>query len=228
MTALRSALLAAVAAAVPLVLAGQGGGGSGVAARLDGRVPPEVVRAVQGIAAATAARGLPVEPLIDKAIEGGAKHVPSDRVIAAVRALAARLDEARSALREGGVETPEADVVEGGAYALSAGLSRRQTSDLVRVSRPPYDPTLTLRVAATLAALGVPPQQTLDLMESMISAGRAPGDLLDLPSGVQAGVAQGATPAQAANGLARGVAQAPGQNPNFVPPGQAKPHPHKP
>jgi len=51
--------------------------------------------------------------------------------------------------------------VEGGAYALSAGLSRRQTSDLVRVSRPPYDPTLTLRVAATLAALGVPPQQTL-------------------------------------------------------------------
>jgi len=227
-TALRSALLAAVAAAVPLVLAGQGGGGSGVAARLDGRVPPEVVRAVQGIAAATAARGLPVEPLIDKAIEGGAKHVPSDRVIAAVRALAARLDEARSALREGGVEAPGADVVEGGAYALSAGLSRRQTSDLVRVSRPPYDPTLTLRVAATLAALGVPPQQTLDLMESMISAGRAPGDLLDLPSGVQAGVAQGATPAQAANGLARGVAQAPGQNPNFVPPGQAKPHPHKP
>ncbi|PYO84963.1 MAG: hypothetical protein DMD65_01920, partial [Gemmatimonadetes bacterium] len=89
-------------------------------------------------------------------------------------------------------------------------------------------PTLTLRVAATLAALGVPPQQTLDLMESMISAGRAPGDLLDLPSGVQAGVDQGATPAQAANGLARGVAQAPGQNPTFVPPGQAKPHPHKP
>ena len=224
MTALRSALLAAVSAAIPLVLAGQGD----VTARLDGRVPPEVTRAVHDIAAATAARGLPVEPLIDKAIEGGAKRVPADRVIAAVRALANRLDEARRALHDGGIETPGADVVEGGAYALSAGLGPRQTSELVRISRPPYDPATSLRVAATLAALGVPPKQTLDLMESMIAAGRSPSDLLDLPSAVQTSVAQGATPTQAANGLARGVAHAPGQAPDFVPPGQAKPHPHKP
>jgi hypothetical protein len=225
-TALRSALLALVAAAVPLTLAGQGD----VAGRLGGRVPPEVARAVQDIVAATAARGLPVEPLIDKAIEGGAKKVPADRVIAAVRALAARLDDARLALRQGGIETPEADVVEGGAYALSAGLSRGQTSELVRVSRSPYDPALSLRVAATLAALGVPPQETLDLMRGMMKAGRAPSDLLDLPGEVEAGVAQGATPAQAAEGLAQGAAHAPpGRSPDFTPPGQQKPpNPHKP
>jgi hypothetical protein len=201
-----------------------------VAARLDDRVSAEVRLAVRDIAAAAAARGLPTEPLVQKAIEGGAKGVPAERVIAAVRALAARLDEAAGALRAGGLGTPEPDVLEGGAYALNAGLSAQQVSDLARVSRPPYDPALSLRVAATLAALGVPPKQTLALMEGMIAAGRPSSDLLDLPSAVQAGVARGATPAQAASGLANGVAQAPGRAPSFVPPGQAKGHgnPHKP
>src|SRR5207247_48609 len=115
-----------------------------VAARLNGRVPAEVVPAVAGVAASAASRGLPVEPLIQKAIEGGAKGRPAQQVIA---------------------------------------------------------------------------------------AGRSPSDLLDLPSEVQAGVARGATPAQAAEGLARGAAHAPGSGPpGGVPPGQAKGrgNPHKP
>ncbi len=224
MTILRLALVALVAAALPRVLAGQ----ADVAAQLRGRVSPEVIRVVQNIAATTAARGLPVDPLIQKAIEGGAKHVPADRVVAAVRALAAQLDAAAGALRDGGIGAAGADVVEGAAYALNAGLSARQVQDLARVSRAPYDPGLTLRVAATLAALGVPPKKTLELVQGMIKAGRAPGDLVDLPTEVQTSVAQGATPAQAAEGLARGVANAPGRQPDFTPPGQAKPHPHKP
>jgi hypothetical protein len=219
------ALALVLSAALPGGIAAQD-----VAARLDDRVSPEVRRAVGDIATAAAARGLPTEPLVQKAIEGGAKGIPAARVIAAVRALAARLDEAAGALRAGGLGTPEPDAVEGGAYALNAGLSAQQVSDLARVSRPPYDPALSLRVAATLSALGVPPKQTLALIEGMIAAGRPSTDLLDLPSEVQAGVAQGATPAQAANGLAKGVAQAPGRAPGFVPPGQAKGHgnPHKP
>ena len=81
-----------------------------VQARLDGRVSPEVQRAVQGIAADAAARGLPVDPLVQKAVEGGAKRVPSDRVIAAVRALAGRLGEAMDAVRDAGVAAPSGDV----------------------------------------------------------------------------------------------------------------------
>jgi hypothetical protein len=216
------ALALALAVAVfPLTLAAQ----HDVAARLAGRVPPEVVRAVQEIAAATRARGLPVEPLIQKAIEGGAKGVPADRVIAAVRTLAGRLDEAATALHEGGLRTPDADVVEGAAYALNAGLSARQVRDVVRLSRRPYKPDLTLRVAATLAALGVPPPKTVQLMETLIAAGRSPAELLDLPGQVQSDVAQGATPAQAADGLGRSAAHAPpGRPPNWVPPGQVNPH----
>ncbi len=205
-----------------------------VRAQLEGRVSPEVQRAVRGIAADAAARGLPVDPLVQKAIEGAAKGVPADRVIAAVRALAGRLGEAREAVRAGGVAAPSGDVVEGGADALNAGISGRQVSDLVRVSQPPYDPALTLQVAATLAALGVPPKQALELVQGMISAGRSPSDLLGLPGQVQAGVANGATPAQAAAGLARAAGGTPpGRTQGWVPPGQTNsrkppPNPHKP
>jgi len=201
-----------------------------VQARLDGRVSPEVRRAVRSIAADAAAHGLPVDPLVQKAIEGAAKGVPGDRVIAAVRALAGRLGQAMAAVRDAGVAAPAGDVVEGGADALNAGFSGRQVSDLVRVSQPPQDPALTLRVAATLAALGVPTTQAFHLVEGMISAGRSPSDLLGLPGQVQTGVARGATPAQAAAGLARAAGGAPpGRLPDWVPPGQRKPrNPHKP
>src|SRR5258707_281625 len=71
--------------------------------RLDRRVSPKVQRAVQRIATDAAAQGLPIDPLVQKAIEGAAKGVPADRVIAAVRALAGRLGQSMAAVREGGV-----------------------------------------------------------------------------------------------------------------------------
>ena len=76
----------------------------------------------------------------------------------------------------------------------------------------------------------MPPKQALELVQGMISAGRSPSDLLGLPGEVQAGVARGATPAQAAAGLARAAGGTPpGRTPDWVPPGQQKPrNPHKP
>ena len=199
-----------------------------VAARLDGRVSPEVRQAVVKIVTDAAARGLPVDPLVEKAIEGGAKAVPADRVIAAVRTIAGRLGEAMNALHEGGIAAPSGEVVAGGADAINAGLTNTNVRDLARASRPPYDPALTLRVAATLAALGVPANKATQLVEDAIRAGRSPADLLALPAQVQAGIGSGATPAQAAEGLARAAAA--GRPP--VPPGlekKGKPaNPHRP
>jgi len=172
-----------------------------VAARLQGRAPAPVVRAVQTIAQDAAARGLPVEPLIQKTLEGSAKGVPGDRVVAAVRLLAARLDEARSALQDAGTATPGPEALEGGAYALSAGLNASQVRDLGRVSVPAYDPALTLHIAATLTALGVPAPQSVQLLRHMIQAGRTANELLDLPGEVQASMARGASAAQAAEAL---------------------------
>ena len=219
---LRRLLLAVAAAALPVALAAQGD----VAGRLAGRVPPEGARAVQDIAADVTARGLPAEPLIDKALEGGAKHVSAERVIAAVRALAGRLDQAAAALRGGGIAAPRADAVEGGADALNAGLSSDEVRALAIVSRPPYDPALTLRVAAALAALGVGPDQTVELLRDVIKAGGTPGELLGLPAQVASGIARGQTPPQAAQGLARGAANTPPPRPAH--PSSGKGNPHKP
>src|SRR5437870_10240711 len=102
------------------------------------------------------------------------------------------------AVRAGGLAAPSGAVVEGGADALNAGISGRLVSDLVRVSQPPYDPALTLRVAATLAALGVPAKQAQQLVETMITAGRSPTDLPGRPGEVQPAVARGAPPTRPA------------------------------
>ncbi len=199
-----------------------------VTSRLAGRVSPEVRQAVAKIASDAATRGLPVDPLVEKAIEGAAKGVPADRVIAAVRALEGRLDDASAAVRDAGLTAPDGDVVEGAADALNAGLSASDVRDLVRVSRSPYDPALTLRVAATVAALGVPATQATELVEDAIRAGRSAAELMALPSQVQADIGRGATPEQAAQGLARAAAA----GRPAVPPGlekKGKPaNPHRP
>ncbi len=220
---LRRLSLTLAAAALPVALAAQGD----IAGRLAGRVPPEVARAVQDIAVGVTARGLPAEPLIDKAIEGGAKHVPAERVIAAVQALAARLDQAAAALQAGGIAAPRADAVEGGADALNAGLKPDAVRDLAKLSRPPYDAAVTLRVAAALAALGVGPEQTVELLGNAIKAGGTPSDLLGLPGQVAAGIARGQTPPQAAHGVARGTAGTPAP-PHPAHPSSGQGNPHKP
>lgn len=197
------------------------------AARLDGRVPPDVARAVRAIVDGARGRGLPVESLIQKAMEGSAKGVPAERVIEAVRVLAGRLDEAQGAVREAGIARPGPEVVESGAYALTAGLTGSQVRELVRLSRPSYDPVLTLHVAATLAALGVPPEQGLHLMERRIQARQDVNQLLDLPTEVEVGMARGATAAEATKEVEASELEGAGRSP--PPPNRPnQPNPHKP
>jgi hypothetical protein len=188
-----------------------------VTGRLADRVPPEVAALVQQLATSAAARGLPIDPLIQKALEGGAKGVPADRVATALHALVAQLDMAAAALQQAGPARPDTDAIAAGAFALNAGLSARDVTALAMVSRPPYGTAATLRVASTLAAMGVPATQTVELVTQIIASGGPATDVLGLPAQVMAGVSrgQGVTPAQAAAGLARAAAaraNAPGQN----------------
>jgi hypothetical protein len=199
-----------------------------VAARLSGRVSAEVAAAVGQLAESAARQGLPVEPLVEKAIEGGAKGVPAARVIGALRSLVGVLGESATAVRAAGMAGSNAEVIEAGAFALNAGLDRREVESLVRHSRPPYLPAATLRVAGTLAALGVPAGETADVVQQAIDAGTSPGDLLDLPQQVEMGVAHGASPGAAAAGLGRGQASAPGLTRPHGSQGQGKGQSHKP
>jgi hypothetical protein len=204
-------VFAAVVCAGPLAAQGD------VTARLAGRVPPAVAAAVRVLADSAAARGLPADPLVDKAIEGGAKGVAPERVVAAVRLVFGELDAAAAAIRAGRVVIPDGETIQAGAFALAAGMAGPQVTELVRLSSGPYAPAATLRVAGTLTALGVPAPQTVELVRETIQSGRSASDLLALPAKLQSRVARGASPAHAAEGLTRPDAARGGA------PGQGKP-----
>ncbi len=83
--------------ALPLTLLSlQQQGGASIAQQLAGRVSPELASLVVELGTAASARGLPIDPLIEKAIEGSAKGIPAERVATAVRLVAMQLDTAAS------------------------------------------------------------------------------------------------------------------------------------
>lgn len=210
---------------LPLSLLGmQQQGGAGIAARLAGRVSPEVAALVVELGTAASARGLPVDPLIQKAIEGGAKGVPSERVATAVRLVVLELDTADAALRQGGLVS-DTLVIAAGEFAITAGLRGNDITALARTGASAAALTVGLRVAGTLSAMGVPPAETIGLISIKLRSGEPASDLLLVPAQVQAEVARGVTPAQAAAGLERAAAAQARRGP---PPGRGTPPPHPP
>ncbi len=191
-------------------------------ARLAGRVPPAVVTVVQGLVDTAAARGLPATPLVDKALEGAAKGVPPDRIVSAVRTVFGQLGAAADALRGAGLTS--GDAIEAGAFALAAGLDAGDVADIARTADRSYPTATALQVAGTLAALGVPPGRVVGLVEATIRSGRPVGDLVTLPSQVQAAMAGGIPPAAAAAGLERAVAAHVAPRPRGQGNGQGNPH----
>ena len=195
------------------------------------RVPADVRTVVDSVSASALARGLPADPLIQKAIEGSAKGVPSQRVIAAVRLVAEQLDTSAAALWAGGM-IADTLAISAGAFALNAGMSARDiTALLLRAGgQTAGNVRIELNVAGTLVALGVPSAEAANLVSASIGSGRPATELLSLPGRLQGEVARGATPAQAAAGLARAAAaQArhgpPPTHPEHPPHPPAPPHP---
>src|SRR3989449_8832034 len=205
-----SILSLAVIAAAPL--AGQ--------QRFTGRI----AAVVESLGVAAAARGLPVDPVIEKAIEGSAKGIPAERGTAALRVTADHLHTAAASLRDGGISGATIAIA-AGEFAITAGLRGRDITELARTGRPAADVTVGLRVAGTLAALGVPRPESVKLVSTELRLGRPPADLLALPGRVETEVARGATPAQAAAGLTRAAAaQAGGPGGAGGPRGPGGPH----
>jgi hypothetical protein len=206
---------------VPLTLLAQ----QRIADRLGTRVPTDLAAIVEAVGDSAAARGLPVDPLIQKAIEGSAKGIATERVATAVRLVATQLDTAAAALRGSGIADTTA--IASGGFAINAGLSGRDIAQLARSGAAGSALIVGLRVAGTLAALGVPPRETVDLVLATLQAGRPAADLLALPGRVQAAMAQGLPPAEAAAGLARAAAAQ--SRPHGPPPGRGQPnHPPAP
>ena len=118
--------------------------------RLARRLDAQTQMQVAAILDSARTAGLPLEPLVDRALEGASKGASGERIAAAVRKLATDLAAARKALGDS-----DAAELEAGASALRAGV-KPETLGRLRASRPRQPLTVPLAVLADLVARGVP------------------------------------------------------------------------
>lgn len=134
---------------------------------------------------------LPVEPLVDRALEGASKGADGERIVAAVRRLHAELAAARDAL---GARSTAAEIV-AGASALRAGAS---TGDLTHLRELRRDQSLTVAAAvlADLVAVGVPADTAV---AAVLALAGAVGDAeyIAFRQSVERDIALGASPVAA-------------------------------
>jgi hypothetical protein len=185
--------------------------------RLEGRLDEETRRAVLALADSARLAGLPVEPLIQKALEGESKGADGARITAAVRALLGRLHTARTALGE---DATEAELV-AGAAALYVGVTPERLARL-RKANPGARLALPLVALADLVQRGVPPDTAAVAIEALARARSSEAEYRLLRQLVEQDIRAGAVPAAAALERARTITGS--RKPGTVPPGGADGH----
>lgn len=197
--------------------------------RLSGRVPATVHADLVAAIDSAAARGLPAEPLVQKALEGATKRAQPQRIISAVRTLASELQTARLAL---GPDASDADLI-AAASALHAGVAPEVLRRL-RKDRPRQPLTIALGVMAELIGRGVTATQATQTVLALVEGGARDETLVAFGREVERDISTGAPPSAAteirgeAFGADRANAPSSGGLTNAgVPPTQAAP-PRKP
>ena len=158
--------------------------------RLTRRLDAAAQAEVNAVLDSARAAGLPLEPLVDRALEGASKGASGDRIVAAVRKLAADLGAAREAL--GGGDAAE---LEAAASALRAGVTAGALTRL-RESRPRQPLTVPLAVLADLVARGVPAATATTYVLTIVTA--SDEQLVAFQRNVERDIALGAPPLAAA------------------------------
>lgn len=162
-------------------------------ARLVTRLAPEVLPAIVAELDSARATGLPVEPLVQKALEGTAKGAEAARIVGAVRGLRERLGIAAATLG-GGADTGELVAASG---ALAVGVGPGTLRD-VRDSGPRETLAMELIVLTDLIRRGVAETVASDLVLRLSRAGVGGASLADFRERVESDIRLGAVPAQAA------------------------------
>jgi hypothetical protein len=154
------------------------------------RLDPDTRAAVVAVVDSAHGVGLPVEPIIQRALEGVTKGAAGARIVAAVRRLTVDLGTARTAL---GTSASEAEL-EAGVAALRAGATPDVLVTLRDVRRPPL--TVALSVLADLVASGVPADSAAAAVLVLAPKARD-ADLVEFRRAVERDIALGAPPAAA-------------------------------
>lgn len=187
------------------------------------RLDPDTRSVVVAVVDSARDVGLPVEPIVQRALEGATKGAPGTRIIVAVRRLAVDLGVARSAL---GTRASAAEL-EAGVAALRAGATPQILTALRDVRRPPL--TMALAVLADLVASGVPADSASAVVLALAPKARD-ADLVEFRRAVERDISLGAPPGAAAavRALNTGAREAFGIADGAQPPGQPPPPPRRP
>lgn len=164
--------------------------------RAEQTLPADVYRELVELASVSEASGVPPEPLFNKALEGAAKRVPSERLLPAVRAYADRLGQARGALGPGaGIP-----LLVAGADALQRGVP----ADALR-SLPADRPRspVSLLVLAELMESGVPADRAIAMLRRAMDLRLQDDRMLDIPVRVRRLIRDGVPPAEAMDRVQR-------------------------
>jgi hypothetical protein len=137
--------------------------------------------------------GLPVDPILAKVRYAVlVAHAPPPKIVAAARAVAGRLEEARNAL----APHPTPPDIAAGEDALSSGVSPAALQD-IRKANPSRPVAVPLGVLAQLVANGVPEKRAAKIVTDLIRRGATAEQLVALGNEVNADVALGTVAASA-------------------------------
>jgi hypothetical protein len=201
-TRLILAVVVAAGAAVPAA-AQRGARDASSLARLEQTLDADTYRVVAQVIDDARARGLPTDPLIDRALEGAMKRAPGARIRAAVSTLAQRLEVARTAL----APSPNESDIAAGAGALSVGVPR-ETLRAIRSIQPDRPVAVPLGVLTELVVRSVPVKRATTLVVELLRRGATAPQLVALGADVQRDIAAGIEPSAALDLRTRGVAPA--------------------
>ncbi len=168
--------------------------------RIRAQLPQGAVQQIEARIQAARSEGLPVEPLLDKAVEGIAKRVPPPRIAGAVDELARELGRARQLLADG--VPPAPTDVAAVADAIRRGVPE-QAIQKVAQGGPSGEPVaLAVHTMGDLLDRDVPVDQALAVMEAWRWRGARADELRELPAAVERLIRQGVLPGQAAAAVA--------------------------
>jgi hypothetical protein len=159
-----------------------------IASRFDARA----ASVIEQVIADATARGVPAEPLVQKALEGAAMGASAVAIESALKAFAQRLEAVRLQL---GAGATEAELV-AGSSALFVGTPPEALARL-RAIRPDRSLAMPLLALTFFVQRGVDTRASLAWIESLVAADVRRDELLRLQQSIEADMRAGAAPAAA-------------------------------
>ena len=184
-------------------------------ARLRAVLPADVAERVLARIAEARARELPARALEKRALKFASRGVTPPEIEQAINAQFARMESARTALREGRSSVPAAEEIEAGAEALRQGVDGEAVSTLAKAAPSGRTLAVPLFVLGTLVDRGLPSDEALARVRARLEAKASDEEIERIPGeqGIGRGGVRGGP-----DGVRRGPPEGTGR-PATVPPG---------